>query len=116
MTDEQRAMIAALERCTMSPGSWDKRFSRDLFFQAKADPKMELSPRQEWALRRTYYRYRRQHHHPDMAKPDDYDSPPVVEKVKQPDGNVIVCVRPSVSNAMAEELERLKAWNEGKAR
>lgn len=111
MTDEQRRMLAELRTCTFGVGSWDKRFVRDL---AGSPADYELTPRQEWALRRTYYRYRVQCGRPDLPKPADYDTPPVVEKVKQPDGDVIVCVKPSVSRKMAEELEKLKRWNEGK--
>lgn len=116
MNDQQRAMITALSKCSFGAGSWDKRFVRDLAFKLRADPKADLSPRQEWALRQTYYRYRKQVGQPEMQKPKDYDTPPAIKVIERKNGDIIICAKLDVSRAMAEDLERLKDWNEGKAR
>lgn len=119
MTDEQFLMVKALNRCTFQPGSSPKRFVRDLKYQTT-----DLTPRQDWYLRRLYYSYRGQigHHDP---KPDDFDNPPpkpprtkeqqeLAEKEAR--GEIIVCRGPaSFSSQAADELERLSAWNSGRA-
>lgn len=71
MTDEQQKWIRELETCSFLPGSWEKRFVRDL---ATFPPEKELTQRQAAALRRTAWRYRKQRGEPNMARPNDpYD-------------------------------------------
>ena len=66
MTDEQYKLLQRLAGCTFLPGSWEKRFVRNL----SAEPKdYELSAKQLAALERLHYRYRRQLGEPDMLKP-----------------------------------------------
>ena len=57
MTADQRDKLDRLGRCVMLPGSWDKRFVRDL--KAKPDD-YELSEKQADALASLWHRYRRQ--------------------------------------------------------
>jgi len=66
MTPEERSAIQILRRCTFVPGSWDKRFVRDM--AAKLDAELEheentvnLSERQHECLVSKIHRYRRQH-------------------------------------------------------
>jgi hypothetical protein len=54
---ELREQINALARCTMLPGSWDKRFVRDL--QAFPDG-CRITPRQAEMISKLLHRYRRQ--------------------------------------------------------
>jgi hypothetical protein len=56
-TVEQREQIARLARCTMFPGSWDKRFVRSLR-DAPAD--YLISAAQAKSIDLLYHRYRRQ--------------------------------------------------------
>jgi hypothetical protein len=57
MTAEQRHTLRQLARCTMLPGSWDKRFVRDLI--GYSDDQV-LSPRQAAMVEKLSHRYRRQ--------------------------------------------------------
>jgi len=72
VNDEQMHMVKALRKCQFMPGSFEKRFVADMTYH---DIAKELSPRQDWFLRRTYWRYRKQIGH-SGEKPDDFDSPP----------------------------------------
>lgn len=92
MTPEQQQLIAALNRCTLAPGSWDKRFARSLERLA-ADT--ELSEKQVTQLERMRERYRRQLAR--IAPALVADLPPIPTK-KQPAKN---------------EAELLRAWNAG---
>lgn len=57
MTKEQRSKLEALDRCTMLPGSWDKRFIRDM----KGQPADFVpSEKQSEMIEKLYHRYRRQ--------------------------------------------------------
>ena len=67
MTDQQQKWIQELARCIFQPGSWEKRFVRDL---ATMPPEKELTEKQAAALHRTAYRYRKQRGDPNMARPD----------------------------------------------
>lgn len=92
MTDEQQKWIRQLNKCTFQPSSWEKRFVRDL---ATFPPEKELSEKQAAALLRTAWRYRKQRGEPNMPKPNDpYLIGPRADDV-------------------AEEQERLDAWNRG---
>lgn len=66
MTEQQQRWIAELSRCTFLPGSYDKRFVRNL---AAYSPDRELTPRQANALHQMAYRYRRQRGDPTMPQP-----------------------------------------------
>lgn len=121
MNDEQMHMVKALRKCQFMPGSFEKRFVADMTYH---DIAKSLSPRQDWFLRRTYWRYRKQIGH-GGEKPHDFDSPPPapVKPVSGNDveyvdkGGVFVCYAPpSVAHVAAEELDRLKAWNAGQPR
>jgi hypothetical protein len=57
MTDDERAAVAGLWRCTFLPGSWDKRFARAL---AQRDASKPLSDKQRDWLWRLVWKYRRQ--------------------------------------------------------
>ncbi len=119
MTDQQFAMLAALISCTFGTGSREKRFVRDMASQSK---EYELTARQDWYLRRIYYRYRVQLGQPDMAKPADFHEPPLPVSGaelarREAKGQILVCRAPvSADRQRAADLERLQAWNEGKAR
>ena len=57
MTDNEWYMISLLfKQCTFIPGSFDKRFVRDIH----ANPNATLSDKQHACLERLFYRYRRQ--------------------------------------------------------
>ena len=118
MTGEQQRMIAKLRRCTFAPGSYDKRFVMDM---ASCPADFELSARQDWYLRRTYWRYRRQIKHRD-PKPADYDNPPakpctLSEAAREIRSGMGQYLKPSAEERRkARELKRLEAWNEGKAK
>ena len=55
MTDAQREMVTALQRCSFLPGSFDKRFVRDVAAQER-----DLTVRQDECLRGLAHKYRRQ--------------------------------------------------------
>lgn len=61
MTEEQKAAITALRRCTFPPASFDKRFVRGLAERMDADPAAALSQKQSDCLMEKLHRYRRQH-------------------------------------------------------
>lgn len=90
MTDQQRKWIQELTRCTFQPGSWEKRFVRDL---AALSPYDVLTERQAAALHRTAYRYRKQRGNPGMPRPDD----PLL----------------SSRDDVAAAYDALDAWNKG---
>ena len=54
ITDMHKEMLEALNKCTMLPGSWDKRFCRNL------QGARELSERQANCIEVMYHRYRKQ--------------------------------------------------------
>lgn len=64
MNDQQRRWLDQLSGCTFLPGSWDKRFVRDL-----AGTDRELTAKQAAAIERLAYKYRRQRRDPNMPKP-----------------------------------------------
>jgi hypothetical protein len=55
-----RRVAAALGHCSFLPGSWDKRFARDLAAAAGSDPEPEFSEAQRAHLLRLAHKYRRQ--------------------------------------------------------
>lgn len=92
MTEQQQRWIAELSRCSFYPGSWDKRFVRDM---ATLPADKELTERQAAALLRTAWRYRKQRGDPNMARPNDpYLLGPHADDV-------------------AREQDMLDAWNRG---
>ncbi|NUQ07033.1 MAG: hypothetical protein HUU31_24340 [Anaerolineae bacterium] len=60
MTPEQIAQAKALVRCTFLPGSYDKRFAKDMAFYAVHQPGRELTEKQAALLEKMMHRYRRQ--------------------------------------------------------
>lgn len=94
MTDQQRKWIEELARCSFYPGSYDKRFVRDMESQP-ADA--VLTEKQAAFLHRLAWRYRKQRGDYKMQRPAD-----PFRAGENP-------------RAIASELERLAAWNEGKA-
>jgi hypothetical protein len=59
ITDRERAAIEALYSCRMLPGSYEKRFSRDMAAVAQSDT-AEMTDGQRRYLWRLVYRFRRQ--------------------------------------------------------
>lgn len=58
MTEDQYAKMQRLACCSMLPGSWDKRFIRNV----SAMPiETELSASQAEQVERLWHKYRRQH-------------------------------------------------------
>lgn len=57
MTDDQRTKLQALARVTMLPGSFDKRFVRDV---GGYGAEKELSEKQAALVETLWHRYRRQ--------------------------------------------------------
>jgi hypothetical protein len=60
MSEEETQLATALARCTMMPGTWDKRFARDIAAMAHQQPAKELTPNQRRTLMKLVVRYRRQ--------------------------------------------------------
>lgn len=60
MTLEERIIAINLDKCTYLPGSFEKRFARDMAFFAKNQPDRELTARQKEWLYQQLKRYRRQ--------------------------------------------------------
>lgn len=60
MTLAEIKVAKALGGCSFQPGSWDKRFCRDLAHHANHMPERPLSERQGAHLLRLAYKYRRQ--------------------------------------------------------
>jgi hypothetical protein len=60
MTPAERQIALALARCTFLPGSWQKRFARDMAAMATHAPDHPLSERQTAWLIRLAHTYRRQ--------------------------------------------------------
>jgi hypothetical protein len=117
VTPEQKRMIEALSGCRFGVGSFDKRFVRDMAFVLAHKPETELTLRQEWFLRRTFWRYRRQLRQPNMPKPDDYDTPPikpstVAEIEREGLEDTAKWLRPSaLERRQMRDRERLARWN-----
>ncbi len=57
MSEEQMVKLKLLSRCTFQPGSWPKRFVRDM--SSKPDD-YEPSVHQAFQIDKLYYKYRRQ--------------------------------------------------------
>lgn len=85
MTDQQQKWVQQLARCSFLPGSYEKRFVRDLEGYA---PDKELTEKQAAFLEKIAYRYRVQRGEPGMMRPDG-----AVDE---------------------EEKAKLQAWNEGR--
>lgn len=60
MTPYQITIAKKLQQCSFLPGSFDKRFARDIAFLATNSPDKELTEKQAACLDRLVYRYRRQ--------------------------------------------------------
>lgn len=60
MTEDQRRMALALNRCTFCPGIGTKRFARDMAHLAEHDAERAISEKQDAYLRSAVVRFRRQ--------------------------------------------------------
>lgn len=60
MTPEQITKAKLLYQCTYLPGSFEKRFARDMFAVADLNPSKELTPKQSEWLDKQFFRYRNQ--------------------------------------------------------
>lgn len=60
MTQEQKEICLALGGVTYLPGSFDKRFGRNLYGIAESKPDKELSEKQNEWMYRLLYKYRKQ--------------------------------------------------------
>jgi len=60
MTTEQIEKAKQLSRCRFLPGSFDKRFARDMGSIAENKPDHELTEKQSAYLDKLAYKYRRQ--------------------------------------------------------
>lgn len=58
MTPKQQAMLKALRGCTFLPGSYTKRFVRDMSSLEKETP---LTVKQAAYLEKIFFQYRKQH-------------------------------------------------------
>lgn len=56
LTDDQKKAIASLARCTFLPGSFEKRFARDMASQVEEG----LTPKQYAFARDLIFKYRKQ--------------------------------------------------------
>lgn len=94
MTEVDYKTIQALAKCSFTPGSWNKRFVRDL---AQYPPEKELSEKQQAALARVAWHYRQQLSRHGIA---------VVNK--PPD---VIGTDKEVERA-TQDQERLRQWEE----
>lgn len=60
MTEDQKTMALHLGVCTFVPGSYDKRFAKNMWFLATENADQAITDRQHSCLCRLTYRYRRQ--------------------------------------------------------
>ncbi|MGH9594808.1 MAG: hypothetical protein ACRD5L_17085 [Bryobacteraceae bacterium] len=60
MSDLEIRAIARLADCRMRPGSWEKKFVRDLWHLLRRDSKIELTRKQKLWVWRLVWRFRRQ--------------------------------------------------------
>lgn len=79
MTVGEELMALALGGCRFSPGTFDKRFARDVAWQATQEPK-QITEKQAALLRKMITRYRRQIRAGSLASEDRaLLSPPVTK-------------------------------------
>jgi hypothetical protein len=80
MTEQQQTWIAQLaRRCTFYPGSWDKRFVRDM---ARLGAYDTLSEKQSTCLEKLAWKYRGQRGEPNMVRPAGAASEPDKERLR----------------------------------
>jgi hypothetical protein len=60
MTEDQKAMAIHLGVCMFVPGSYDKRFAKNMWFLAAENPDQAITERQHNCLCKMTHRYRRQ--------------------------------------------------------
>jgi hypothetical protein len=85
MTDYQHKLIQALQKATFPPGTFTKRFVRDLGYKKQGDA---LTPKQAAYLLKVGYMYRRQ----------------IPAELVPP--------KPK-AGASLEDMDKLRAWNAG---
>lgn len=95
MTETDYRTIQALSKCSFYPGSWTKRFVRDL---ASYPRDKELSEKQQAALGKVAWHYRKQLAGHGIAVET---RPPSIGPDRE-------------AAALQRDLDALKAWNEGK--
>ena len=129
MTTEQRRKLNLLNQCRFYPGSWDKRFVRNM--HAESDD-FEPSPRQAWSIDNLYYRYRKQisvmagdfipafiEPSPIVATIDDSDESArtTTEQLmrwqdKEQNGEILVLrEKPPQTRRVRDAQEKLAKWN-----
>lgn len=60
MTREEMVLAGELSRSRFVPGSWEKRFARDIATLASERPEKALTPKQGRWLRILHHKFRRQ--------------------------------------------------------
>jgi hypothetical protein len=60
MTSEQIRKAKLLNQCTYLPGSFEKRFARNIAAMSEYNPTKELTEKQALWLEKQFYRYRNQ--------------------------------------------------------
>lgn len=66
MTENQRKMIKALNKCIFLPGSFDKRFARDMYsIMTNDNADKPLTEKQGGYLAKLFHKYRKQIGHID---------------------------------------------------
>ncbi len=60
MTTEEITLAGELSRSRFVPGSWEKRFARDMGAIARESPQKDLTTRQARWLRILHHKFRRQ--------------------------------------------------------
>lgn len=74
MTDIEKSIAINLNKCRYMPGSFEKRFARDMAFVAENNPTIDLTEKQREQLYRQLKRYRKQLpqifmlHHPESSE------------------------------------------------
>lgn len=117
LTDAQRQKIALLATCTYLPGSYVKRFVRDIHTAAQSPDYAGLTPAQAHLLDETYYHYRKQisgyveTHRMTYPNPPLFEMPPPLPHVTHPEGAMIE-VTPDWREIRREQAAqaKLEAW------
>lgn len=105
MEEQHYDALQELATCRFVPGSYDKRFVRDLAMKSRD---AELTPKQINFLKKTYYKYRKQimSRNPDAEFDWTFDLVEV-PSISNPDKVVIVCKPPNTNRLSQEELEQV---------
>jgi len=69
MTQTEKDMLLGLSKCTFLPGSWEKRFVRNLHFTARSKKPTISTKQREWLVE-IAHRYRKQLERLAIPSPD----------------------------------------------